>query len=71
MERTVPELCRRLGVDAMLGVTPATTIGPLPCPRVIISLDVRHEMRPHQFSYRTRVLRGVSYRIGYRAPTPS
>jgi glycosyltransferase involved in cell wall biosynthesis len=66
MERTVPELCRRLGVDAMLGVTPATTIGPLPCPRVIISLDVRHEMRPHQFSYRTRVLRGVSYGIGYR-----
>jgi glycosyltransferase involved in cell wall biosynthesis len=66
MERTVPELCRSLGADAMLGVTPATTIGPLPCPRVIISLDVRHEMRPHQFSYRTRLLRGVSYGIGYR-----
>jgi glycosyltransferase involved in cell wall biosynthesis len=66
MERTVPALCRRLGADAMLGVTPATTIGPLPCPRVIISLDVRHEMRPHQFSYRTRLLRGVSYGLGYR-----
>ncbi|HWF14969.1 MAG TPA: glycosyltransferase [Acidimicrobiales bacterium] len=66
MERTVPDLCRRLKVDAMLGVTPATTIGPLPCPRVIISLDVRHEMRPHQFSYRTRLLRGVSYGVGYR-----
>ena len=66
MERTVPDLCRRLKADAMLGVTPATTIGPLPCPRVIISLDVRHEMRPHQFSYRTRLLRGVSYGIGYR-----
>jgi glycosyltransferase involved in cell wall biosynthesis len=66
MERTVPDLCRRLGVDAMLGVTPATTIGPLPCPRVIISLDVRHEMRPHQFSYQTRLLRGVSYGLGYR-----
>ncbi|HEY1651042.1 MAG TPA: glycosyltransferase [Acidimicrobiales bacterium] len=66
MERAVPDLCRRLGADAMLGVTPATTIGPLPCPRVIISLDVRHEMRPHQFSYRTRLLRGVSYGMGYR-----
>lgn len=66
MEREVPVLCRRLGADAMLGVTPATTIGPLPCPRVIISLDVRHEMRPHQFSYRTRLLRGVSYGLGYR-----
>jgi glycosyltransferase involved in cell wall biosynthesis len=66
MERAVPELCRQLGADAMLGVTPATTVGPLPCPRVIISLDVRHEMRPHQFGYRTRVLRGVSYGLGYR-----
>lgn len=66
MERAVPDLCRRLGADAMLGVTPATTIAPLPCPRVIISLDVRHEMRPHQFSYRTRLLRGASYGVGYR-----
>jgi glycosyltransferase involved in cell wall biosynthesis len=66
MERTVPELCRSLGADVLLGVTPATTIGPLPCPRVIISHDVRHEMRPHQFDYRTRLLRGVSYTIGYR-----
>ncbi len=66
MEWSVPELCRRLRADVMLGVTPASTIGPLPCPRVIISLDVRHEMRPHQFSYRTRLLRGVSYGIGYR-----
>jgi glycosyltransferase involved in cell wall biosynthesis len=66
MEREVPHLCRQVGADAMLGVTPATTIGPLPCPRVIISLDVRHEMRPHQFSYRTRLLRAVSYGAGYR-----
>jgi glycosyltransferase involved in cell wall biosynthesis len=66
MERTVPELCRRLGAEVLLGVTPATTMAPLPCPRVVISLDVRHEMRPHQFSYRTRLLRGVSYGIGYR-----
>ena len=66
MERAVPDLCRSVRADAMLGVTPATTIGPLPCPRVIISLDVRHEMRPHQFSSRTRLLRAISYRIGYR-----
>jgi glycosyltransferase involved in cell wall biosynthesis len=66
MERAVPELCRSLGADVMLGVTPATTIGPLPCPRVIISHDVRHEMRPLQFSYRVRLLRGVSYGLAYR-----
>jgi glycosyltransferase involved in cell wall biosynthesis len=66
MERAVPELCRRLEADAVLGVTPATTIRRLPCPRVIISHDVRHEMRPHQFTYRARLLRAVSYGLSYR-----
>lgn len=66
MERAVPQLCRQLAADVMLGVSPATTIAPLQCPRVIISHDVRHEMLPHQFTYRARLLRGVSYGIGYR-----
>lgn len=66
MEREVPALSRRLGADAVLGVTPATTVGPLPCPRVIIVHDVRHEVRPHQFSYRLRLMRGVSYGLAYR-----
>jgi len=50
----------------MLGVTPATTVGPLPCPRAIIVHDVRHEVRPHQFPYRLRLMRGVSYGLAYR-----
>lgn len=66
MERRVPELCRRLGADAMLSVTPATTVAPLPCPRVIMAHDVRHEMRPHQFPYYVRLLRAVSYGLAYR-----
>ncbi len=66
MERAVPHLCRHLAAEGLLGVTPATTIVPLQCPRVIISHDVRHEMLPHQFTYRARLLRGVSYGIGYR-----
>ena len=66
MERVVPYLCRHLAAQGMLGVSPATTLGPLPCPRVIISHDVRHEMRPHQFSYRARLLRAVSYGLAYR-----
>ena len=66
MERAVPALCRRVGADAMLGVTPATTLGPLPCPRAVIALDLRHEVRPEQFSARTRLLRKVSYGLGYR-----
>jgi len=66
MERAVPALCRRVGADAMLGVTPATTLGPLPCPRAVIALDLRHEARPEQFSAKTRLLRTVSYGLGYR-----
>ena len=66
MERAVPALCRRVRADAMLGVTPATTLGPLPCPRAVIALDLRHEVRPEQFSAKTRLLRKVSYGLGYR-----
>lgn len=66
MDIAVPALCRRLGADAMLGVTPATTVAPLPCPRAIIALDIRHEIRPHQFTARRRLLRRVSYGVGYR-----
>ncbi len=32
MEIRVPALCRRLHADALLGLTPATTMAPLPCP---------------------------------------
>ncbi len=32
----------------------------------MLALDIRHEMRPQQFGLKTRVLRGVSYGIGYR-----
>jgi glycosyltransferase involved in cell wall biosynthesis len=65
MDWHVPALCRRVRADVMLGVTPATTMAPLPCPRGVIALDIRHELRPEQFSARTRLQRGVSYRIGY------
>jgi glycosyltransferase involved in cell wall biosynthesis len=66
MDVRVPALCRHLGADAFLGVTPATTMAPLPCPRAIIALDLRHEARPQQFSPGRRLLRRVSYGIGYR-----
>jgi glycosyltransferase involved in cell wall biosynthesis len=65
MDIRVPALCRRVGADAFLGVTPATTMAPLPCPRAIIALDIRHEARPEQFTARRRLLRRVSYGIGY------
>jgi glycosyltransferase involved in cell wall biosynthesis len=65
MDLRVPSLCRALRADAMLGVTPATTVAPLPCPRTIIALDLRHERRPEQFSTKARFLRVTSYAMGY------
>ncbi len=62
----VPKLCRSLGADAMLGVLPTTTVAPLPCPRVVIAYDLRHELLPHQFSSKTIALRKVSYGLGWR-----
>jgi glycosyltransferase involved in cell wall biosynthesis len=66
MDLRVPSLCRELKADVMLGVTPATTTAPLPCPRAILALDLRHEHRPGQFDTRTRLMRRTSYAIGYR-----
>jgi glycosyltransferase involved in cell wall biosynthesis len=40
-------------------------MAPLPCPRAIIALDLRHEARPRQFTAGRRLLRRVSYGIGY------
>lgn len=61
---TVPRLARRLGVDAVFGVLPTTTQAPLPCPRVIMAYDIRHELRPEQFSRANRLQRRFSYRWG-------
>jgi glycosyltransferase involved in cell wall biosynthesis len=63
---TLPKLCRRLRADAMLGVLPTTTVAPLPCPRAIIAYDIRHELRPQQFSRKSRAMRMVSYGLGFR-----
>ena len=62
----VPKLCRQLDAGVMLGVLPTTTIAPLPCPRVIITYDIRHELRPEQFTAKSRALRTYSYNIGFR-----
>lgn len=63
---TVPRLARQLGADAVLGVLPNTTVAALPCPRVIMAYDLRHELRPEQFSFKTRAIRKVSYGMGWR-----
>ncbi len=62
----IPRLCRAHRADVMLGVLPTTTVNRLPCPRAIITWDLRFELRPQQFSRRTRLLRAVSWGIGFR-----
>jgi glycosyltransferase involved in cell wall biosynthesis len=61
----VPRVARAVKADVVLGVTPATTMTPLPCPRALIVYDMRHELRPEQFPTRYRLMRTLSYDIGY------
>ena len=62
----VPRLCRSLDADVMLGVMPATSLAPLPCPRAVIAYDFRHELLPEQFSRSVRAQRKLSYGLALR-----
>lgn len=62
----VPRVCRAVGADVMLGVLPTTTVTPLPCPRALISYDLRYEQRPEQYGRAARLVRTYSYEVGYR-----
>lgn len=62
----IPRLVRDLDADILLGALPTTTINRLGRPRAVIAWDLRHELRPQEFSRQTRLLRGVSYEIGFR-----
>lgn len=62
----LPRLARSMRADVVLGLLPTTTVAPLPCPRVIIAYDLRHELRPTQFSRMNRLQRKISYTLGWR-----
>jgi glycosyltransferase involved in cell wall biosynthesis len=62
----LPRLCRSLAADALLGVIPATTVTRLRCPKAVIAWDLRYRLLPEQFSRRARLLRRISYAIGFR-----
>lgn len=64
--RVIPRLCRRLGADVMLGSVPASTVAPLPCPRVVIAYDLRYRLRPDQFTRTARWLKTAGNAVGYR-----
>jgi len=62
----LPRLCRSLAADVLLGLIPATTVTPLRCPRAVIAWDFRYRLLPEQFSGRARLLRRISYAVGFR-----
>lgn len=62
----LPQLCRRLGADILLGVLPTTAVSPVPCPRAVLAHDLRHEVRPDQFSPAALQLRRIGYGVGFR-----
>lgn len=64
--RDLPRIAREIKADVVLGLLPTTTNARLPCPRVIIAYDLRHELRPQQFSRTNRLQRKISYTLGWR-----
>ena len=61
----LPRLARSLGVDAVLATAPTTTVRRVDVPLCVVVLDLRHELRPEQFSRGRRLLRDVSYGRSY------
>ena len=64
--RAARRVCREVQADVLLGATPATAVVPVGAPKVIEVYDLRHELRPEQFSRGRRLIRKLSYGIGYR-----
>lgn len=58
-------LTRELRPDAVLATLPSTTFLRVDAPTAVVVYDLRHALRPEQFSLKTRILRAVSYRRGY------
>lgn len=57
----VRRAARALDVDAVLSSAPASSLLGTRQPRGLIFYDLRHELRPEQFSLRTRVARRLSW----------
>jgi glycosyltransferase involved in cell wall biosynthesis len=58
--------CREVGADALVSLVTASSLVAAPCPRAAIVYDLRHELRPDQFSRRRRLARRLSYAWTFR-----
>ncbi len=54
-------LIGRLDPDVVLATVPSTTVRRLKRPLAVVILDLRHELRPEQFTRSRRLLRRISY----------
>ena len=63
--RHLRRLTRELRPDAVLATLPSTTSLRVDAPMAVVVYDLRHALRPEQFSRQTRILRAISYRRGY------
>jgi len=61
-----PRIAREFGADAVLATLPSTTLKKPQIPTAIVIYDLRHELRPEQFTRGRRLLRGISYSRGYQ-----
>jgi glycosyltransferase involved in cell wall biosynthesis len=59
-------VCREVEADVLLAAIPTTAVTAVGCPKVITVHDLRHELRPEQFTRGRRLLRRLSYAIAYR-----
>jgi glycosyltransferase involved in cell wall biosynthesis len=57
----VRRACRILRADALLGAVTASVLAGAQCPYGVIVYDLRHELRPAQFSLKRRILRRMLY----------
>jgi hypothetical protein len=64
--RAARKVCREVAAEVLLGTIPTTAVLPVGCPKVITVHDLRHELMPEQFGRGRRLIRKISYGIGYR-----
>ena len=63
--RELPRLARSHRADAVLATNPTTTLRRTRVPLAVVVHDLRHELRPEQFSRVRRALRWAAYRRAY------
>lgn len=63
--RSLPGIARAFRADALLATMPSTALVRVGVPTAVVVHDLRHELRPEQFSRARRLVRAVSYGRAY------